>query len=105
MPGNHNLKTFLDDWTTTYTEAKKLSIFEVGGTQPIRDFLMAISSKESSFADAHLVSFQSKGSENLDLYELIEDFRQHLRLQQLHHSTKGETHSAFSNNSNVKSSF
>ena len=66
---------------------------------------MAISSKESSFADAHLVSFQSKGSENLDLYELIEDFRQHLRLQQLHHSTKGETHSAFSNNSNVKSSF
>ena len=91
----------------TYTEAKELSIFEVGGTQPIRDFFIAISSKESSFADAHLVSFWSRRSQNLDLYELIEDFRQHLHLQQLHHPVNGETHSAFSTNlnTNTKTSF
>ena len=62
---------------------------------------MAISSKGPSFADAQLVSIRSKGRDKLDLYELIEDFRQRLRLLQLHHPVNGETHSAFSTNSNT----
>ena len=66
---------------------------------------MAISSKKSSFANAYLVSFQSKKSENLNLYELIKDFRQYLHLQQLYHPTKRETHLVFFSNSNAKSSF
>ena len=46
---------WLDQWITTYTEAKKIPIGEIAGTRPIRDFLMAIKQQEPSFADAHLI--------------------------------------------------
>lgn len=54
---------------------------------------MAIREKEPTFADARLVSLKTKKSDGL--FEMIEDFREHIRLQQLHQSSKGETLSAF----------
>ena len=38
-PGTQEIETYLDHWTTTYTEAKECHIGEVTGTRPIRDFL------------------------------------------------------------------
>lgn len=96
-PGTQDLETWINQWSVTFTEAKEIGIGEVTGTRPIRDFLMAIREKEPTFADAHLISLKNKKSE--DLFELIEDFRQHLHLQQLHQSSKGDTHSAFATKS------
>lgn len=98
-PGTQNLETWLDEWIANYTEARKHGILEVTSTRPIRDFLMAIRTKESSFSDAHRVNFRTKTAE--DFLPLIEDFRQHIRLEQLFQPSKGESsHSAFSSSGN-----
>lgn len=97
-PLNQNLETWLDEWTTTFTLATEYAIGEVTGTRPIRDFLMAIRHKEPTFADTHLVHLKDKSSG--DLYELIEEFRQHIRLIQLSKPSKGEAHSAFATDAN-----
>ena len=96
-PGTQNLETWIDRWSATFTEAKEIAIGEVTGTRPTKDFLMAIREREPAFANAHLISLKKKKSG--DLFELIEDFRQHIRLQQLHQSSKEETHSAFATKS------
>lgn len=103
-PGSQNLETWLDEWVVTFTDAKKYEIFETTKTRPIRDFLIAIRSKESSFADAHLVTIESKTDPN-ELYKLIESFRQHIRLYQFFSPNKGsgESHSAFSTNTSSSS--
>lgn len=93
-PGNQNVDTWLDGWITTYTEAKEHCIAEATGTRPIRDFLMAARSKEPTFADAHLVLMRLNNI-TYDFYDLVEDFRQHTRLQQLQRPSKGDTHSPF----------
>ena len=94
-PRSQDLETWLDEWVTTYTKAKELGIFEVSGTRPIRDFLMAARHRETSFADVQMARLDENRSNNL--FDLIEKFRQHLRLQRLQQpaSTKN-THSAFS---------
>ena len=62
--------------------------------RPLRDFLMAIHSKEPQFASMHLMNLGSKTEE--DFHSLIEDFRQYVRLFQASaSSSKGTTHSAF----------
>ena len=93
-PRSQDLETWLDEWVTTYTKAKELGIFEVSGTRPIRDFLMAARHRETSFADVQMARLDENRSNNL--FDLIEKFRQHLRLQRLQQpaSTK-DTHSAF----------
>ena len=77
-----------------YTQAIEYHIAEVSGTRPVKDFLLAIRSKNSSFADTHLVLL--KHMDEIDLHELVENFRQHFRLQQLQGPSKGDTHFAFS---------
>lgn len=81
-PGTQNLDTWLDDWTTTDAEATEYKIAEVSGSRPIRDIVMAVRSKEPTFADVHFVMIRRKDT-TYDFYGLVEDFRQHMRLQQL----------------------
>ena len=70
-------------------------MFSYNEMQPVQNFLMAIQSKDSSYADAHLVALESQTES--DLYEEIDTFRQHLQRQHLYESGKGEFfHSAFS---------
>lgn len=78
-PGNQNMEAWLDEWTMTLANATQQGIAEVTGNRPVRDFLIAIRSKEPNFADAHLVLIL-KYHEPEDLYLLIEEFRQYIRL-------------------------
>lgn len=105
--GAQNVDTWLDEWVITYKEAKEHDVAEVTGTRPVRDFLMAIRSAELTFADAHLLMRNHSKAD--DLIELVEDFRQQVRLHQLYHR-KEETHSASTTDSNttmnsIKTSF
>ena len=95
--GTQNIEVWLDDWRTTYTQAKKHSVAEVTGIRPVRDFLMAIRSKEPTFADTQLIMMKHKTT-GIDFYEIVEEFRQYIRLQSLHQSSK-DTHSAFATKS------
>lgn len=97
-PDTENLETWLDEWTITFTEPKERAIADLTGTRSVRDFLMAIRSKDPAFADAHLVLLEDKGAD--DLYQLIEKFRQHIRLQRLQHPSKRKSHSAFAAGTN-----
>ena len=84
----------MDQWTTTYAEAIKIPIGEVAGVRPMRDFLMAIRQREPIFADAHLITLKHKINSD-ELFELIEDFRQHIHLSNLLHPSKSGEHAAF----------
>lgn len=97
-PGTQNIDTWLDDWTTTYTEAKEHGIAEATGTRPIRDFLMAAGSKEPTFADAHPLRIRMHKT-TYDFYSLIKDFRLHIRLPKINQPSESNTHSAFAANS------
>ena len=55
-------------------------IGEMMGTRPIRDFIMAVLPTEPSFANAHLITLDSK--EEKDFHPLIESFRKYVRLHQ-----------------------
>ena len=90
-PGTQDMETYLDHWTATYTEAKERNVGEATGTRPIRDFLRAIRTKEPTFADTQMMIKK----ETEDMYQVIEDFRQHIRLHQFDHPEKDESHSAF----------
>lgn len=102
-PDTQSIDTWLDEWVTVYTDGVEHKIAEATGTRPIRDFLMSVRSKEGTFADAHLVMIRLKDT-TYDFYGLVEDFRQHIRLQQLQRPSKGDTHSAFSASGNSTSS-
>ncbi|MCJ1466216.1 hypothetical protein MMC07_004835 [Pseudocyphellaria aurata] len=78
---------------TNCTNGKEHGIAETTGTRPIRDFLMAVRTKEQTFSDAHLVMIRRKDS-TYDFYSLIEDLRQHIRLLQLQRLSNSSTHSA-----------
>ena len=102
-PGTQDIEMWLDQWITTYTEAKKIPIGEVARTRPIRDFLMAIKQQEPSFAHAHLIQLKDKIDSD-EIYELIEDFRQQLSYQKLQQRGGGE-HTAFATKSSTGASF
>ncbi|MCJ1465955.1 hypothetical protein MMC07_004574 [Pseudocyphellaria aurata] len=58
-----------------------------------QDFLMAIWSKDTLYADARLVAIESQTTG--DLYKQIDSFRQHLQRQQLYEVSGKAEHSAF----------
>lgn len=92
-PANQDLDKWLDEWCTTYTEVKTYQVAEVSGTRPIRDFLLAIHSKAPTFADTHLMSYKIKTE--ADLLDMIEQFRQYMRLHQSQTDSQAGGHSAF----------
>ena len=92
-PINQDLDKWLDEWLMIYTKAKKAGVAEVSETRPIRDFLLAIRSKAQSYADSHLITIDDKKAE--DLPNIIEGFRQFIRLIQTKTGKESETHSAF----------
>ena len=105
-PGTQSIEAWIDDWVVTYTNGKEYGIAETTGSRPIRDFLMAARTKEPTFADAHLVMIRLQDSK-YNFYTLVEDFRQHIRLQHIHQPSNNSTHSAFatdakSNNSSFR---
>jgi hypothetical protein len=80
-----------------YTECKELNLPDVDKHRSLFDFLHAAASIAPEFASVWRISIQKKqaaGKETLDLYKLIELFRNDRRLADAH-SQKGGSHSAF----------
>ena len=91
--GKQDIETWLDEWQTVYTDGKAYGVGEMMGTRPIRDFIMAVLPTEPSFANAHLITLDSK--EEKDFHPLIESFRKYVRLHQTQKNMNNNTHSAF----------
>src|SRR5271167_4505956 len=77
-----NVENWLKDWETTYTDGKKLKILDVSDERSLIDFTTAIAAIDSVYAstqDYFLTQKIKKKEELLEFYELVEDFRNHLR--------------------------
>jgi len=80
-------------WEKTYSEAKKLNLPDVANDRATYDFLQAIYPLDATFASANEVHI-SKAKEIPNVLDLIEEFRNHLRLHDA--TTKwADSHSAF----------
>ena len=77
-----NVEKWLKDWEIVFTDGRKLKIPEVADDRSLFDFTHAISVIDSGYASSqeYFINQKIKNSENLpDLYDLVEDFRNHLR--------------------------
>ena len=77
-----NIEKWLKDWETTYTDGKKLKLPEVEDERSLFDFTHAISVIDSGYSSTqeYFINQKIKNSEKLpDLYDLVEDFRNHYR--------------------------
>jgi hypothetical protein len=70
---------WLQSWEETYLEAKKLNLPNVANNRATYDFLQAIYPLDATFASANEV-YISKAKEIPNVLDLIEEFRNHLRL-------------------------
>ena len=92
-PGKQDIEAWLEEWQLVCSEAISYKIGEAIGNRPLRDFLMAIHSKEPIFADSYLMDLEDDKPQDLDL--LIENFRRLIRLHQSQKAKDNNTHSAF----------
>jgi len=77
-----DIEKWLKDWETTYTDGKKLNIPEVADDRSLYDFTHAIASIDVGFASTqeYFINQKARKLEPLpQLYDLIEDFRNHYR--------------------------
>jgi len=92
-----NIEKWLKDWETTYADGKGLDILEVLGERSLMDFTTAISAIDLGYAlsQEYFLNRTIKKKEELpELYELIEDFRNHQRKNDALKSSSS-SHSAF----------
>ncbi len=73
------IEKWIENWQTTYADAKTYNVTEISETRSQRDFLLTVYSKESNFSNTELVKLNRNESE--DLNTLIEDFRILIRLR------------------------
>src|ERR1700709_881527 len=93
-----DVETWLKEWETTYTTAKKLKLAEVFDERPLYDFIFAISSMDSAFAGIQENQLDDRIASDLPLptlYSLIEKFRNHRRRTESLNPKSGASHSAF----------
>ena len=91
--GGQNIETWVNEWHQMYIDASLHQLAEVSWDRPIRDFLLAIHSKVPAYSTSQQ-NFQDRNPRTMD--QIIENYRQHLRL----HSAAKKTgdHSAFAAN-------
>ena len=91
-----DVEKWLKDWETTFTDGKKLKIPEVADERSLFDFTHAISVIDSGYASTqeYFINQKARNSEKLpELYNLVEDFRNHYRRTEALKSTS--SYSAF----------
>ena len=105
-----SIDKWLNSWRNIYKLAEQLKIPDVQGFRPHYDFIRAIKPISSSFAGAlevDLIRKERKNEEAPSIIDLIEEFKEHYRMQQaVSTSTTTANHSAFAtlqNNSPVSS--
>src|SRR5436190_14916567 len=75
-----DMEKWLKDWETTFTNKKKLSILEVADEHSLFDFTYTISIIDSRYTTTqeYFLTQKVKTREPLlELYNLVEDFRNH----------------------------
>src|SRR6266480_1721384 len=82
-PRSQNLDTWLQQWEKVYTQCKEQKLPEVDKDRPLYDFLNTVSSISPEFAGywTHDIQAKRKSSQqSLELFDLIEYFRESYRL-------------------------
>src|SRR5271156_1610371 len=77
-----DVEKWLKDWEITYTDGKKLNVPEFTDNRSLFDFTHAVSSIDSGFSSTqeYFINQKLRNSESLpEMYDLIEDFRNHYR--------------------------
>ena len=95
-----NIDKWLNDWRNVYKLAEQLELPDVQGFRPHYDFVRAIKPISSSFAGAlevDLIRKERKDEDAPSIIDLIEEFKEHYRMQQIAPSSSTTTanHSAF----------
>ena len=107
---NQSMDKWLNDWRNIYKLAEQLELPDVQGYRPHYDFVRAIKPISSSFAGAlevNLIRKERKNKAAPSIVDLIEEFKEHYRMQQASPSTTAN-HSAFAtlqSNTNSNSNF
>ena len=94
-----SIKKWLNNWRNVYKLAEQLKLPDVQGYRPHYDFVQAIKPISSSFAGAlevDLIRKERKDEDAPSIIELIEEFKEHYRMQQAaSSSTSTANNSAF----------
>ena len=105
---SQSIDKWLNNWRNVYKLAEQLKLPDVQGFRPHYDFIRAIKPISSSFAGAlevDLIRKERKDKDAPSIIDLIEEFKEHYRMQQIaSSSTTTANHSAFAtlqNNSPV----
>jgi len=96
-PKMQSIDKWLKDWEQMYTEAKKLNLAEVQDERPLFDFLNALKSVDSVYANTRNIEISDAVDSNRELptlYDVIEKYRNYRRVNQAL-STSKASHSAF----------
>lgn len=106
-PRNQGIDEWLDKWLECCDRAKEYGIGELSGNRSIRDFLFAVRKTHPVYADFQLIMTASS-SNVMDVFDIIENFRQLIRLEQA--IERRSSHSPFraeeaSKEENKKASF
>jgi hypothetical protein len=91
-----DVEKWLKDWETTYADGKKLNIPEVADERSLFDFTHAVSAIDSGYASTQEYFINQKlkdGHQLPELYDLVEDFRNHYRRTEA--LKPSSSHSAF----------
>jgi hypothetical protein len=93
-----SIDKWLNSWRNIYKLAKQLKLPDVQGFRPHYDFVRAIKPISSSFAGAlevDLIRKERKDEAAPSIINLIEEFKEHYRMQQIASSTSTANNSAF----------
>lgn len=97
-PKRQNPEVWLQRWEKIYTDAKELDLPDIQKDRAIYDFLCAIKSIDSAFANTYEILLNEKMSEKQPIpaiFDLISKFRNHLRLDEETTKFPAYEHSAF----------
>ncbi len=93
-----SIEKWLNNWRNVYKLAEQLKLPDVQGFRPHYDFVRAIKPISSSFAGAlevDLIRKERKDKAAPSIIDLIEEFKEHYRMQQQASSATTANHSAF----------
>ena len=93
-----SIEKWLNSWRNVYKLAEQLELPDVQGFRPHYDFVRAIKPISSSFAGAlevDLIRKERKDDAAPSIIDLIEEFKEHFRMQQIASSTSTANNSAF----------
>ena len=88
---------------TTYNDEKTYEIAEMIDKRVVKNFLKVIKTKEFNFVDNQMLLLIKQIVEDVDIYSLIEEFRQFVRLYQFIEKFISVSHFAFAVNQNEQS--